>query len=127
MLIIDSAQALAAALPRPLDPHLARLLALRRDQLGGDIEDAARFIVVEPPDTVAAVEEAIGFPLLLDGAPAWEWSERHDGGWSEVVFTFGDTADVLLVPDLDDLDPALTTVLRRHIASADDRLQPQVP
>ena len=124
MRIMDSAQALADALARPLDPALRRLLLLRRDQLGGDVDDIARFIVVEPPDSAADVEAAIGFPLLLDGLPAWEWSERHDG-WIEVVFVFGEAADVLLVPDRDDLDPTLTALMLDHIATADDRLHAQ--
>ena len=126
MRILDSAAALADALARPLDSALRQLLLLRRDQLGGDIEDVARFIIIEPPDSAAEVEAAIGFPMLLDDMPAWEWSERHDD-WTEVVFVFGEAADVLLIPDRDDLDPALTALMLDHIAPADDRLHAQAP
>ncbi|WP_425228827.1 hypothetical protein [Sphingomonas sp.] len=133
MLIIDSASALAAALARPLDQPLARLLALRGSQLGVNIEDAARFIIVEPPDTLAAIEQAVGFPFSWTNAdhpgPTWEWAERHDGGWTEIVFVLSDdgAAEVLLVPDRDDLDPALSDIIREHVAPADDRLHAQTP
>lgn len=127
MFIIDSAAALADAFARPLPPAVLRLLQLRRDQLGGNIEDAARFIVVEPPDRLADVEAAIGFPLVLDGAPAWEWLKRHDSNILEIVFVFGDTADVLLLSSRDSLDPALTAILQQHAALDGDRQQALAP
>ena len=127
MIIIDSAKALAVAFARPLDTNLARLLMLRRGQLGGDVQDAACFIILEPPDTLADVEAAVGFPMLLDGVPTWEWAERHDGGWTEVVFVFGDSADVVLVPDGDDTDPTLIAIIQEHVTPADDHLHAQTP
>lgn len=123
MLIIDTPAALARALDQPLDPDLRRLLELRREQAGAGLE-AARFIIVEVADTTASVEAAIGFPLLLhdggDVAPAWEWAERHDGGWIEVVFVLSDDgpADVLLVPERDGTDADLINLL--HLHAADD-------
>lgn len=119
MLIIDTAAAMAHALDRPLDPDFRQLLTLRRDQAG----DAARFIVVQPGDTIISIEEAIGFPVMLhdgdDAAPAWEWAQRHDGGWIEVVFVLSDDgpADVLLVPDRDGTDADLIALLHIHTAA----------
>ncbi len=119
-MIIDTSAAFAPALERPIDAHLPAPLILRRDQLGGDIEDAARFFVVEPVDSIADVEAAVGFPLVIDDAPSWEWIERHEGGWIEIAFVFSDDgpADVLLVPDRTTIDPALADLLHRYAPAA---------
>lgn len=121
MLIIDSTAAMARALDQPLDPDLKRLLGLRRDQLA-----EARFIVVDASDTIASIERAIGFPLLLDDQPTWEWAERH-GSVIEVAFIFGDAADVLLVPDRDGTDAALIALLHLHAAEDLERQQATAP
>lgn len=118
MNIIDTHTAMARALDQPLDPGLKRLLALRRDQMAGDGE--VRFVVVEASDTTTDIEATIGFPLLLDDQPQWEWVERH-GDIIEVAFIFGEAADVLLVPNHDDTDANLIALLRLHAADELDR------
>lgn len=122
MQIIDSMAALARAMNELTDPALKLLLTLRRNQAGDYMEEAARFLIVEPPDTLAEVEAAIGFPLATDEAPSWEWLEHHDGGWIEIVFVFSDEcpADVLLVPTSADIDAGLIALIQRH-ASTDDQ------
>lgn len=115
MLIIDT----IAAVDRPLDPDVRRLLVLRFQQMGGAY-DAMRFIVVEAGDTITSVEGAIGFPLVLDGSPTWEWAERH-GSVIEVAFVFGDAAEVLLVPERDGINADLIALLRLHGAEYLDR------
>lgn len=121
MIVIADTESLDLALDQPLDPGLRHLLTARRTQLGSTIEEAARFIVIEPPDTLAHVEATIGFPLATDDGPSWEWTEDH-GEWIEVVFVFSDDgpADVLLVPINPDVDADLIATLRRH-ARADDQ------
>lgn len=115
MLNIADADALARALGTSLDPALARLLRLRRDQLldGTAIlfSEAAHFIVVEPPDTVKQLEEAAGYPVVTD--PAFEWVADH-GGWLEAVTILSDDgfALVLFVPDDDAVDATLLQLLR---------------
>ena len=49
MLTVTDGGSLARALRTPIDLRLKRLLIERRDQLGGEIVDIARFIVVQPP------------------------------------------------------------------------------
>lgn len=129
MLIIDSTAAMAVALDQPLDPALRRLLTTRRDQLAGagDLGHAARFLVVEPRDTLADVEAALGFPIITgvedgvrlddpDAVPCWEWAENHDGGWVEAAFVYSEdgAADVLLVCEGQGIDPNLIALLRHH-------------
>jgi hypothetical protein len=114
MQLIDTYEALNRAAATTPDLQLRRILALRRDQLGPakswEPEKLARFHLVEPGDTLADIEGALGFSPLenfVDGnrypepgfVPSWEWVEDH-GGWLEVVFILSDDgpAEVLLVP-----------------------------
>ncbi|MBB3909727.1 hypothetical protein [Sphingomonas desiccabilis] len=142
MLIIDSTAAMASALDQPLDEHLMMLLTTRRDQLNGsdDLGETARFLVVEPRDSLAEVEAAIGFPLVTDIAdgiclddpdtvPSWEWAEHHEGGWIELAFIFSDdgAADVLLVNDREGGDPDLIDLLRHHLALDHEQTGSLVP
>lgn len=122
MLIINTTAALGRALQQPLDHSLHRLLTTRRDQLGDSMEEAARFLIIEPPDTLADMEAAIGFSIATDDGPSWEWMEQHDGGWAEIVFVFSDDApaDVLLVPTWSDIDVDLIALIQRH-APTDDQ------
>lgn len=111
MLTITDGGSLARALSLPIDLRLKQLLTDRRDQLGGDITDIARFIVVQPGDGLEALEAALGFSILqnqTDGrrfgdpefSPSWEWLADH-GHCFELVFIFDDSgfAHVVLIPD----------------------------
>ena len=125
MLTIDSSADMARALASPIGADLRRLLALRRGQVAGELADVARFVVVQPGDTAADVEGALGFSPTtdLDGARAgepdfapWhEWAERH-AGWTELVFVLSDDgpASVLLLPDSLGIDPAQLALCRDH-------------
>ena len=128
MISIRSTADMARALASPIDADLKRLLALRRDQLlacdGHDLGELAHFVVVEPADTLAAIEEVVGMPLatnLVDGSkygdpgftPNFEYVERH-GAWFEAVMILSDDGFgiVLLVPDRPDIDPTLLGLVR---------------
>lgn len=112
MLTITDRAALRRAIRNPsLDPHLRAVLKLRFEQLGGV---GADFHILEPPDDLAVAEAAVGFPLVVDGVPAFEWTRRHPGGWTEVVLVLSDDgpAQVLLVPDAS----PVADLLREHAA-----------
>jgi len=67
MLSITDGGSLARALKMRLDLRLKRLLIERRD-LGGRIEDITRFIVVQPGDSLRALEAALGFSVFQNFA-----------------------------------------------------------
>ena len=119
MLIIDCTAALEGA---PLTPRVRRLLTLRSEQLGGHIEETVRFIVVEPGDALGNVEEALAFPITVEGEPCFDLVADHDGLF-ELIFTWSDDgpADVVLVPDGHGIDPALIDLCRRHATAATAR------
>lgn len=129
MLIIHSSAAMARALDQPIDPHLKRLLALRRDQLLVDgideLADIACFVCVFPGDGLEAAEAAVGFPIIIDGGPTFEWCLDH-GGWLEAPIILSDDGYgvVLLVMDDPATDSALLAVLREHAAQAEGVAQP---
>ena len=64
MLTVTDGGSLTRVLRTSIDPHLKRLLIERRDQLHGQIEGEARFIVVQPADGLDALETALGFSIL---------------------------------------------------------------
>lgn len=114
MISIRSSADMARALISPIDGHLKRLLALRRDQLldhdGYDLGDLAHFIVVEPNDTIVGIEGAAGVALTH----GFEFVERHPCGWFEAVIILSDDGfgAALFVPDRADIDPSLLALMR---------------
>jgi hypothetical protein len=130
MLIIKGEADLARALASSVDAELKRLLTLRRDQLlhdtDYDLEELANFIVAQPGDLINAIEAALGFPVavnLVDGArfgdpefePSFEWIEQC-GEWFELAFILSDDGfgHVLLVPDIEGVDPVLLALCRTY-------------
>ena len=98
--IIDN-KSLTRALSTSIDPLLKRLLMERRDQLGGDIVDLARFLVVQPGDDLDALETELGFPVRddLEASFGCEWVVDH-GSFYEAVWILIDDgfAHVAFVP-----------------------------
>ena len=114
MLSLTDRSTIRAAVRDPtLDPNLRAILHLRYEQLGGIGGD---FHVLQPGDTFADAEAAIGYPLVIDDVPTWEWTQRHPGAWTEIVLILSDDgpAQVLLVPDSEGVDPALIALCREH-------------
>lgn len=120
-----------------LDPPLRTLLALRRDQLTAgthlDLGEMAHFMVVQPGDTLPAVEAEAGLPMgtnLVDGTrlgergfvPSFEWVARH-GCWLEAVTVLNDDgfALVLFAADCIHTDPKVLSLLRAGSAVPHDR------
>lgn len=109
--LTSRAQLRRAILAARLDLHLRALLRFRYEQLGGT---GVHFHVVQPGDTLAGAEAAVGWPMLDEGEPCWEWCKHHPGGWTEVTFVLCDDgpAQVLVVGT--DADPAILDVIRAH-------------
>ena len=111
MLTVHDWASLSHALRTPIDLRLKRLLIERRDQLGidDDLSTIARFVIVQPGDSLAALESELGFSVFLNPvdesqfgepefSPGWEWIADH-GHCFEMVFIFDDSgfAHVVLI------------------------------
>ena len=88
------------------------ILRLKADLLE-ECEDLATVVVVQPHDSLDALDSEIGWPLVsgaLLTKPA-ELIEREDG-WQVVTFILSDWGEglILLVPD--DANPALVEACR---------------
>ncbi len=117
MLTITDGRSLARALSLPVDARIKRLLTLRCEQLGGDITDLARFIVVQPGDGLDALETVLGFPVFgepeLSFAPEWVADE---GDLLEAVWILTDCgfAHVAVVPRGPGISPQLIEVFAAY-------------
>lgn len=114
MLSIRDTAALNSAMADCMPCDLCDVLMLRRDQLTEDgrhdLSELAHVIVVEPGDTLRAIETEAGMPLTDD--PPFEFIERHPGGWLEAVIILSDDGFGLafFVPDGDAIDAELRAV-----------------
>ncbi len=117
MHIIHTWSELAAYLRDSIAPDLKTLLQTRRDQLieYGDLSELGIFAIIQPGDNMATIEAAVGWPILIDGTPSWEWLQRHGSVW-EMPFVLSDSGagHVLIVPDADGIDPALRDLCRAY-------------
>jgi hypothetical protein len=115
MLSIQDGEALSRALNSSISIDLNRLLRLRRGQLNGDIADQARFVIVQPLDTILDVEHALGFSLDGEYGHGPEWAQNH-GSLIELCWIFTDDgfAHVLIVPDADGIDSELLNLSRKY-------------
>ena len=105
---------------------LRRLLALRRQQCGS----LQGFVLVEPSDAVAALEQALGLSIVTslfgevcypdeDYAPSFDVIEDH-GDCYEMVFITDDDAGstVLFIPKQADIDADLLSLCRAFAVPA---------
>ncbi len=110
MFTIENGEAMARALSAPIDPLVKQLLIERRNQLGGDIKDKARFLIPGQNDSVETLEKALGFPGLSDpeGSFGCEWLADHSAVY-EVVWILSDDgfAHVTLVSKQKGMDRRL--------------------
>jgi hypothetical protein len=125
MLSITDGEALTRALRSDIDHRIKELLRLRARQLARDapdedLADLAHFAVVQPGDTPADLERAIGFDVFVnpgDGSrpgdpswtgPGWEWIEDHGWGF-EAAWILDDSGfgHVVIVPKADGIDASL--------------------
>ncbi len=117
MLTVTDGGSLLRALSTSIDPPMKRLLVERRDQLGGDIKDLARFLIAEPLGGLDALETELGFPVRgdLEGRFGCEWVADH-GTFYEAVWILTDDgyAHVALIPK-QDIDPGLLHLCELYV------------
>jgi len=99
-----------------LGPRLKALLEKRRDELlsdGVEFGDIAHWLVIEPGDTIPEIETATGFPI-----GAWEWVHDHGRVFEAPIILSDDGFGiVLIVPDIEGVDPELLNLLRRDAST----------
>ena len=127
--IYDSAD-MARVLSGPIDPDLKAILlerlALLAEFSEWDLADLAHFIIVEPGDSIEAIERELGInPLvnIVDNAhypqpsfePSFEFCIARIG-YFDLTFALCDSglAIVLLVPDQDGIEPTLLELCRLY-------------
>ncbi len=108
-----TASMLEAATHHP-DPDLRRLLVNRIASLQDydcDLAELVQVLLVEPGDTLAALEAELGVELTT----SWETIERQ-GGWYELTFILSDWGEgiVVFVPDQPGVPQELLTLCREH-------------
>lgn len=118
MLTITNSAEMANVLSTMTDATLKRILTHRVEQLaeydGYDLGELAHFLIVQPGDTLEAIEATLGFPLLTH---IFEVIIDH-GGWSSAVTILSDDGFgvELLVPD----DPAAPPGIRELCLGASE-------
>lgn len=118
MLTITDRGSLTRALSRSLEPELKQLLIDRRDQLGGDITELARFMVVRNGDSLESIENELGFPGLSDpeGSFGCEWVADHGHSYEAVwILTDDGFAHVVIVPKQRGVDPDLLNLCQLYV------------
>jgi hypothetical protein len=128
MINVTTFNAMQAALAQPMDPALHRLLSDRvADAVACGCEHLTHLIICEPGDTEADFLREAGFSPFynpLSGwrygdacfSPHWDWADHHDG-WFEWLTCIGNDgfARIVLVPEVEGIDPALLAMLREHL------------
>lgn len=126
MIEIRDAQAMRRAIDTATDMELRDLLARRFEQLGFvegyDLGELAHFLVLQPGDTIEALDAALGFSVLtnfVDGTPfgdptfvsSAEWISDH-GGWFEMAYVLTDDGFgwIVFVPKVEGIDARLLSM-----------------
>lgn len=113
MLILKDTDAIEAV----SDRIVKQLLTNRSEQILDDtdhdykLEELARFVIVQPFDTVDQIEAAAGYPVVT--SPAFEWVIDH-GGWYEATMILSDDGFgvILFAPEKAGVEPTLLQLLR---------------
>ena len=129
--IYDSAD-MARVLASPIDPDLKTILLGRLDLLAEylrdwDLAQLANFIIVEPGDSVEAIECELTispFVNLVDGThypdpafePSWEFCIARNG-YYDLTFALSNSGQALclLVPDRDGVETKLRELCRHYV------------
>lgn len=117
MNIIRTWAELAAWLDHAIDPDIASLLQLRRAELieCGELTGIGTFAIVEQGDMLGDIETALGVPVVIDGAPTFEWVMRHGKTYEAPIIVSDGFGHVLIVPNVEGIDPRLLALCRAHV------------
>ena len=95
MLTITDRGSLSRALSSPIDLRLKQLLVDRRDQFDCELNDVARFVVVQPGDSLKSLERELGFDIFRDAdsvtfphpdfSGRWDWLAFHGHTFEMVI------------------------------------------
>jgi hypothetical protein len=122
MIVIRTAEDWACALAAPPDPDLKHLLQTHHERLaaydGYDLQELVLIIIVEPGDTLEALEDAFGERPVADSTFLIEpelIAQHH--GWIEVVFILSDDGFglVLFVSTAEGSDPNLVAACNQRL------------
>lgn len=104
MLLITNSLTMRQVIDAATDDTLRAVLTQRLHQLGSiegyDLGDLAHFIIMQPTDSLADLDAALGFSVLEnfvdstpfgdpDFIPSTEWISDH-GGWYELTYVLTD-------------------------------------
>lgn len=131
MISVRDEASLSRALELQIDERLKSLLRERRTQLGYDFDltELAHFLIVQPGDELSAIEQALGFSVLvnqvdgshfgdMDFSPSSEWIADHGFCWEAVfIFEDGGFGHVLLVPKLPAVNADLIALCSQHASA----------
>ena len=113
------------------DPELLNLIRRRTADTAEYVDHFSElvfFVIVEPGDDIAAVDDALGFPLMVnrfDGipfgkpgfTPSWDVFEEH-AGFYELVYVLSDDGQgvTVFVAKADGVSPELLSMCRQFSA-----------
>ncbi len=118
------------------DPDIRQLIEQRFAEITGDEpfdpDIHGQFIIVEPGDSVAALEKEVGIPILRnlfddvpygdpDFTPCFEVLEEHQACF-EMVFIMGDGdgGTVIIIPKTEGINPDLLAMCAQYAVPAPD-------
>ena len=117
------------------DAYIRALLSQRFQEItidGYSHEELGLFVLVEPGDTVAEIEQASGAWIVTslfaessygdpDFAPCFEFLERHVGQCFELVEIMNDAGYgvIVIIPEVEGIDPVLMQFCHEYAETAD--------
>ena len=134
MITIYNCADMARVLSGPIDPDLKtilldRLALLYPEFSDWDLADLAQFVVVEPGDTIEAIESELSCSPYVNRVdrvryphpafePSWEFCIARKG-YYDLTFALSDAGPGLcvLVPDRDDTEPQLLELIRAYVTA----------
>jgi len=132
MYVLRDAAAVRAFLSAGVDAELKGLIDGQLEELAeytDELGELAAFIVVQPGDAIAQIDDALGFGILSNRfdavpfddpgfVPSWDSLAEHTG-WFELTYVLSDDGFglVVYVPKAEALAPELLAMCSRYAAA----------